>query len=194
MFAATLSAVQTGMLIGFQAYREMAAANLIRGAASALLADRWETIHPKAVACQCAHLVDLLTAIVIRASNSARRSASPTRSMCLFPRGPKAHRPDGHSRTRLPWIASCSPSPSTKTATRASPPLRPDTNLSTLPPCRWRRVAVGSGGGDGFPRDRVALVSGLLVHAPLGKGTDTNRVGRSKEKSPVLIGPGTQRI
>ena len=37
------------------------------------LADRWETIHPKAVACQCAHLVDLLTAIVIRASNSASR-------------------------------------------------------------------------------------------------------------------------
>jgi O-antigen/teichoic acid export membrane protein len=37
MFAATLSAVQTGMLIGFQAYRDMAVANLVGGAASALL-------------------------------------------------------------------------------------------------------------------------------------------------------------
>jgi O-antigen/teichoic acid export membrane protein len=37
MFAVTLSAVQTGMLIGFQAYRDMAAANLVGGAASALL-------------------------------------------------------------------------------------------------------------------------------------------------------------
>ena len=37
MFAVTLSAMQTGMLIGFQAYREMAAANLVGGAASALL-------------------------------------------------------------------------------------------------------------------------------------------------------------
>jgi O-antigen/teichoic acid export membrane protein len=36
-FAVTLSAVQTGMLIGFQAYRDMAAANLVGGAASALL-------------------------------------------------------------------------------------------------------------------------------------------------------------
>jgi O-antigen/teichoic acid export membrane protein len=37
VFAVTLSAVQTGMLIGFQAYRDMAAANLVGGAASALL-------------------------------------------------------------------------------------------------------------------------------------------------------------
>jgi O-antigen/teichoic acid export membrane protein len=37
LFAVTLSAVQTGMLIGFQAYRDMAVANLIGGAASALL-------------------------------------------------------------------------------------------------------------------------------------------------------------
>jgi O-antigen/teichoic acid export membrane protein len=37
MFAVTLSAVQSGMLIGFQAYREMAAANLVGGIASALL-------------------------------------------------------------------------------------------------------------------------------------------------------------
>jgi O-antigen/teichoic acid export membrane protein len=37
VFAVTLSAVQTGMLIGFQAYRDMAAANLIGGTASALL-------------------------------------------------------------------------------------------------------------------------------------------------------------
>jgi O-antigen/teichoic acid export membrane protein len=37
LFAVTLSAVQTGMLIGFQAYRDMAAANLVGGAASALL-------------------------------------------------------------------------------------------------------------------------------------------------------------
>jgi len=37
MFAVTLSTVQTGMLIGFQAYRDMAAANLVGGAASALL-------------------------------------------------------------------------------------------------------------------------------------------------------------
>jgi O-antigen/teichoic acid export membrane protein len=37
MFAVTLSGVQTGMLIGFQAYRDMAAANLVGGAASALL-------------------------------------------------------------------------------------------------------------------------------------------------------------
>jgi O-antigen/teichoic acid export membrane protein len=37
VFAVTISAVQTGMLIGFQAYREMAAANLVGGAASALL-------------------------------------------------------------------------------------------------------------------------------------------------------------
>jgi O-antigen/teichoic acid export membrane protein len=37
MFAVTLSALQTGMLIGFQAYRDMAAANLVGGAASALL-------------------------------------------------------------------------------------------------------------------------------------------------------------
>lgn len=37
MFAVTLTAVQTGMLIGFQAYRDMAAANLVGGAASALL-------------------------------------------------------------------------------------------------------------------------------------------------------------
>jgi O-antigen/teichoic acid export membrane protein len=36
-FAVTLSAVQTGMLIGFQAYRDMAAANFVGGAASALL-------------------------------------------------------------------------------------------------------------------------------------------------------------
>jgi len=37
MLAVTLSAVQTGMLIGFQAYRDMAAANLVGGAAGALL-------------------------------------------------------------------------------------------------------------------------------------------------------------
>jgi O-antigen/teichoic acid export membrane protein len=37
MFAVTLSAVQTGMLIGFEAYRDMAAANLVGGAASAAL-------------------------------------------------------------------------------------------------------------------------------------------------------------
>jgi O-antigen/teichoic acid export membrane protein len=37
MFAVTLSGMQTGMLIGFQAYREMAAANLVGGTASALL-------------------------------------------------------------------------------------------------------------------------------------------------------------
>jgi O-antigen/teichoic acid export membrane protein len=37
MFAVTLSAVQTGMLIGFQAYRDMATANLVGGTASALL-------------------------------------------------------------------------------------------------------------------------------------------------------------
>jgi O-antigen/teichoic acid export membrane protein len=37
MFAATLSAVQSGMLIGFQAYRDMAIANSVGGTASALL-------------------------------------------------------------------------------------------------------------------------------------------------------------
>jgi O-antigen/teichoic acid export membrane protein len=37
MFAVMLSAVQTGMLIGFQAYRDMATANLVGGTASALL-------------------------------------------------------------------------------------------------------------------------------------------------------------
>jgi O-antigen/teichoic acid export membrane protein len=59
-FAATLSAVQTGMLIGFQAYRDMAAANLIGGAAGALLVAlgaRWAGVDGALWGLTCAQAI-----------------------------------------------------------------------------------------------------------------------------------------
>ena len=69
MFAVTLSAVQTGMLIGFQAYRDMAAANFVGGAASALLVALG------------AYLAGVQGAL---GASPARRPSRPSRTPCCF--------------------------------------------------------------------------------------------------------------
>ena len=70
-------------------------------------------------------------------------------------RGPRVPFRWAPSRTTPPWTASCSPSSSTRTATRASRALRPDTNLLTLPLARataaMRCSSRTPGAGSGLP-------------------------------------------
>jgi transposase-like protein len=103
-------------------------------------ADRWEAVYPKAVACLRADLDDLLTCF--RYLSLAERRAVRTTNAIerRFREVPAPHPPDGH----LPGPHLDGTHPVRRVHPRKPQPgprhpLRPDTNLLTLPPRGDRR-------------------------------------------------------
>ena len=99
-------------------------------------ADRWQDLYPKAVACLRADLDDLLTCL--RYPTLEERKARPHHQCdrAPLPRGPPPHPPHGH----LPGQNLHGPHPVRRLHPRKPQPgprhpLRPDTQLLTLPDC-----------------------------------------------------------
>jgi transposase-like protein len=101
--------------------------------AARYFAERWESACPKAVACLRADLDDLFTCFRYPTLAERKTYARRMRSNAALARSAAASARWAPSRTAPRWNASCSPYSCTRTATRASPPLRPDTQLLTLP-------------------------------------------------------------